>query len=159
MFPLLQTVTFPPRYNGQGVAQNKAAALAAFREAAAMGDAQAMFNCGAVEFAALHAALDAPSRDALHDVSHNLRVSCIRFDCFCFASFCFIPCFALFCFVSFCLISFWFRFFSFVLFSFFVRSVYPCLDRRSAGTRRSASVPCCHVERPATRQPMRLRCR
>ena len=62
------------RYNGQGVSQDKPAALLLFRDAAAAGDAQALFNCGAIEFASIHAAHDDPSRDMLHDVIQCLRV-------------------------------------------------------------------------------------
>jgi TPR repeat protein len=62
------------RYNGQGVTQDKHAALLLFRDAAAAGDAQALFNCGAIEFASIHAAHDNPSRDMLHDVANCLKV-------------------------------------------------------------------------------------
>jgi hypothetical protein len=62
------------RYNGQGVGQDKHAALLLFRDAAAAGDAQALFNCGAIEFASIHAAHDNPSRDMLHDVANCLKV-------------------------------------------------------------------------------------
>ena len=66
------------RYNGQGVSQDKPAALLLFRDAAAAGDAQALFNCGAVEFASIHAAHDDPSHDMLHDVIQCLRVHPLR---------------------------------------------------------------------------------
>jgi TPR repeat protein len=64
------------RYNGQGVKQDKSAALLLFRDAASAGDAQALFNCGAIEFASIHAAHDNPSRDMLHDVIQYLHVRC-----------------------------------------------------------------------------------